>query len=232
LRARGEGVRVVIAAAHRIVRGVIDLACREAGLEVIDRTDTASAAARACLTIRPDLLVLDVDLPDADGLRMLEEVGTMRPPRVLVLADSSDGDVVLRALQLGVRGFLIKAEGLRDLADAIRCVAAGDRAIAPELEARAMAALGRLARRARECVDLADDLTARERQVLAMLSHGLTVGQVGSRLLISPRTVETHVGKLYRKLGVRSRLEAVSIAAALGLVDLAPDPVHAGAFDD
>jgi DNA-binding NarL/FixJ family response regulator len=74
---------------------------------------------------------------------------------------------------------------------------------------------------------VADALTDRQHQVLSMLSHGLTIGQVGSRLRISPRTVETHVGKLYRKLGVRTRLQAVSVAATLGLVDLALEPVHA-----
>ena len=220
-------VLAVTTSSHPLLHGVIDLACREAGVEVVARTDTASAAALACRTIRPDLLVLDLDLPDGGALGMLDQLGSLRPPRILVLANKGDGDVVLRALRVGVLGFLIKADALRDLAATIRRVAAGDRAIAPELEAAATAALGRLARRARDAVDVADDLTARQRQVLSMLSHGLTIGQVGSRLRISPRTVETHVGKLYRKLGVRTRLQAVSVAATLGLVDLAFEPVLA-----
>jgi DNA-binding NarL/FixJ family response regulator len=144
----------------------------------------------------------------------------MRPPGVLVLADRADGDVVLRALQLGVRGFVTKGDGLRGLAGAIRRVAAGERVMAPELHDGAVTALGQLARRAREGADVAAGLTQRERQVLALVSEGLTVGQVATRLGISPRTVETHVAKLYRKLGVRTRLQAVSRAAALGLVDL------------
>ena len=223
----GVSVRVVAAASHPLLHGVIDLACREAGVEVVARTDTASASALACRTIRPDLLVMDLDLPDGGALHMLDELGSLRPPLILVLANRADGDVVLRALRVGVLGFLIKADGLRDLAATIRRVASGDRAIAPELEAEATAALGPLARRARDAVDVADHLTARQRQVLSMLSHGLTIGQVGSRLRISPRTVETHVGKLYRKLGVRTRLQAVSVAATLGLVDLALEPVLA-----
>jgi two-component system, NarL family, nitrate/nitrite response regulator NarL len=219
-------VRVVTAASHPLLHGVIDLACREAGVEIVARTDTASAAALACRTARPDLLVVDVDLPDADGLQMLDDLGAIRPSRVLVLANDGGGDVVLRALRLGVEGFLIKAD-LRELASVIRRMAAGDRAIPAELEGAAIDALGRLARRARRGVDLADDLTERQRQVLSLLSLGLTIGQVGSRLRISPRTVETHVGKLYRKLGVRTRLHAVSVAATLGLVDLAREAVHA-----
>jgi DNA-binding NarL/FixJ family response regulator len=164
--------------------------------------------------------VLDLDLPDADGFRVLSDLGHMRPPGVLVLADRADGDAVLRSLQLGVRGYVTKGDGLRDLALAIRRVAAGERVIARELHDGAVAALGQLARRARESADVLSGLTKRERQVLEMLSKGLTVGQVATRLGISPRTVETHVAKLYRKLGVRTRLQAVSRAAALGLVDL------------
>jgi DNA-binding NarL/FixJ family response regulator len=215
-----DEVQVVVAAAHRIVRGVIDLACREAGVAVVDRAETAADAATACRDLRPDLLVLDLDLPDADGLRILADLGAMRPPRVLVLADRADGDAVLRSLQLGVRGYVTKGDGLRDLAGAIRRVVAGERVMAPELHDGAVAALGDLARRARESADVSAGLTKRERQVLELLSEGFTVGQVATRLRISPRTVETHVAKLYRKLGVRTRLQAVSRAASLGLVDL------------
>jgi DNA-binding NarL/FixJ family response regulator len=215
-----DGVQVVVAAAHRILRGVIDLACREAGVVIIDRADTAAGAATACRERRPDLLVLDLDLPDADGFRVLADLGEMRPPAVLVLADRADGDSVLRSLQLGVRGYVTKGDGLRDLAGAIRRVADGERVMAPELHDGAITALGELARRARESADVLAGLSKRERQVLEMVSEGLTVGQVATRLSISPRTVETHVAKLYRKLGVRTRLQAVSRAAALGLVDL------------
>jgi DNA-binding NarL/FixJ family response regulator len=90
----------------------------------------------------------------------------------------------------------------------------------PALEKDAMGALGRLARRAREGADVEAGLTPRERQVLELLGVGLTIGQIASRLGISPRTIETHVAKLYRKLGVRTRVQAISRAATLGLVDL------------
>jgi len=215
-----NGVQAVVAAGHRIVRGVLDLACREAGVAVVDRTDTAVGVETACRDSRPDLLVMDLELADADGLRVLNDLGAMRPPGILVLADRADGDRVLRALQLGVRGYVTKGDGLRDLAGAIRRVVAGERVMTPELHHGAVAALGELARRAREGADVASGLTKREGQVLEMLSEGLTIGQVATRLALSPRTVETHVAKLYRKLGVKTRLQAVSRAAALGLVDL------------
>jgi DNA-binding NarL/FixJ family response regulator len=216
----GETVRAVVVAAHRTVRGVIEHACREAGVTVVDTAETAAEATEACRSSRPELLVLDLDLPDADGLRVLADLDDIRPPSVLVLADRADGDLVLRALRLGARGYLTKAEGLRDLATTIRRVLSGERVMTPELERDAIGALGRMARRAREGADVEAGLTPRERQVLDLLSEGLTIRQIASRLRLSPRTVETHVAKLYRKLGVRTRVQAISRAATLGLVDL------------
>jgi DNA-binding NarL/FixJ family response regulator len=216
----GDTVRAVVAAAHRTVRGVIELACREAGVTVTERVETAVAATQACRSTKPELLVLDLELPDADGFRVLADLADDLPPSVLVLADRADGDYVLRALRLGARGYVTKAEGLRDLADSIRRVVAGERVMTPTLEKDAIGALGRMARRAREGADLEAGLTPRERQVLDLLSGGFTIGQIASRLGISPRTVETHVAKVYRKLGVRTRVQAISRAATLGLIDL------------
>lgn len=216
----GDIVRAVVVASHRTVRRVIDVACGEAGVIVVHMAETAAEATAACRSNAPELLVLDLELPDADGFRVLIDLGDLRPPIVLVLADRADGDQVLQALRLGARGYVTKAEGLRDLASIIERVVGGERVMAPDLAKDAMGALGRLARRARESATLDADLTPRQRQVLQLLSEGLTMGQIASRLGISPRTVETHVAKLYRKLGVRTRVQAVSRAATLGLVDL------------
>jgi two-component system nitrate/nitrite response regulator NarL len=216
-----EPVLAVVAAEHPVLRGVIETACRDAGVTAIENVETAAAAIAACRSSRPDLLILDLDLPDADGLRVLAELGEGdRPDAVLVLADHADGDVVLRSLRLGARGYVTKAEGLPELAEILRRVLGGERAIAPALEQDAVLALGRFVRRAREGAEVAADLTGRERQVLELLADGQTMRQIATRLGISPRTVETHVAKLYRKLGARTRVQAVSRAATLGLVEL------------
>lgn len=210
----------VVAATHPAVRGVMELACRASGVQVVERAETASAATDACRAGRPDLLVLDLDLPDTDGFDVLAELGEERPASVLVLGDHLDGHAALRALQLGAGGFVAKADGLRDLPTSIRRLIAGERVISPELERDALRALGQMARRSWECADVAARLTRREGQVLELVCVGLTIGQIGTRIGISPRTVETHITKLYRKLGVRTRLEAVTRAAALGIVQL------------
>jgi DNA-binding NarL/FixJ family response regulator len=216
-----KSVRAVVAAEHPVVRSVIELACREAGVTVIANLETALAAIEACRFSRPDLLVLDLELPDADGFQVLSDLDDAdRPAAVLVLSDHTAGDMVLRALRLGARGYVTKAEGLRGLASTIRRVLAGERVIAPSLEQDAVLALGRFAQRAREGAEVAAELTSRERQVLELLSDGHTMRQIATRLSISPRTVETHVAKIYRKLGVRTRVQAVSRAATLGLVEL------------
>lgn len=214
-------VRAVVAAGHPVVRSVIEIACREADVTVTAKVETALATIEACRAQTPDLLILDLELPDADGFRVLADLGDEdRPSAILVLSDRADGDLVLRALRLGVRGYVTKAEGLRGLSATIRRVLAGERVIAPGLEQDAVLALGRFARRAREGAEIAADLTSREQQVLELLSEGHTMRQIATRLSISPRTVETHVAKLYRKLGVRTRVQAVSRAATLGLVEL------------
>jgi DNA-binding NarL/FixJ family response regulator len=216
-----DAVRAVVAAAHPAVRGVVDMACREAHVTVVASVETAASATAECLSQRPNLLVLDLELPDADGFRVLLDLEEdERPAAILVLSNHVDGDLVLRALRLGARGYVTKAEGLRDLSGTIRRVLAGERVMAPGLAQDAVLALGRMAKRAREGEEVAAGLTTRERQVLEMLSEGRTMRQIATRLGISPRTVETHVAKLYRKLGVRSRVQAVSRAATLGLVEL------------
>ena len=139
---------------------------------------------------------------------------------IVVLTDRTDGSVVLGALRLGVEGYLVKASALSTVGPQIRRVLAGERVISPEIEQIAVTELGRFARLAREGSEVRASLTPREHEILVLISRGLTMRQMATRLGISPRTVETHVAKLYRKLEVRTRIQAVSRAVSLGLVEL------------
>jgi DNA-binding NarL/FixJ family response regulator len=216
------GARVVVAGGHPVIRGVVKLSCADVpGLDVVGEGDDVIDAIELCRALEPDVLVIDLDLGDDHGTETLARLrgdGVVAP--LVVLSDRTDGATVLTALRLGVRGFVGKTDGLRSVGATVRKVADGDRAVPPELEQAAIIALGSLAKQAREGSEIRSSLTPRELEILLMVSQGLTMQQVGSRLRISPRTVETHVAKLYRKLGVRTRVQAVSRAAQLGLIDL------------
>jgi DNA-binding NarL/FixJ family response regulator len=214
-------VRVVIAGAHPIIRGVVRLSCaEESELEVVAETEDEAGLRVACREREPDVLVLDSELADVDGL---EALARLREDRVdipvLMLSYRTDGSSILAAFRLGVRGYLGKADGLRESGGAVCRIARGERVVPPELDEAAVAALGAFARQAREGSKVTAALTGRQIEILALVSQGLTMQQAATRLGISPRTVESHVRNLYRKLEVSSRVQAVAKAARLGLID-------------
>jgi NarL family two-component system response regulator YdfI len=215
-------IRVLVVDAHPVIRGVARLACEGSeDLELVAEAAEPGEALNAVTALSPHVVVLDLDLPDEGGRDTLSRLKEARyPGTVLALSERSDGAAVLDALKLGVHSYLLKGTALRNLADAVRRTAAGERLIDPDLEQGAVMELGRFARKAREGSEKAALLTVREQQILEHISEGMTMHQIGTRLGISPRTVETHVAKLYRKLGVRTRVQAVARAATLGLIEL------------
>jgi DNA-binding NarL/FixJ family response regulator len=216
-------VRVLVVEDHPVLRGVVRLACEHTpGLALAGEVATGEEAIELCRSLRPDVIVLDLALPGPlQGLDVARAVRAERlGARILVLTGRTDEQALFDAIRAGVDGYLEKTAGVRFIADALLRVGAGERVFTPEQERVAVAELGRLARQARESSGVRASLTERELEILELVSRGLTVKQVATRLGISPRTVETHIAKLYRKLGVRNRVQAVSRAAALGIVEL------------
>jgi DNA-binding NarL/FixJ family response regulator len=216
-------VRVLIVEDHPVLRGVVRLACEHTpGLALAGEVGTGEEAVEACRTLTPDVVVLDLSLPGRlqglDVARTVRAEGTAA--RILVLTGRTDEQALFDAIRAGADGYLEKTAGVRFIADALHRVGRGERVFTPEQERIAVAELGRMARQARQSSDVRAVLTDRELQILELVSQGLTVKQVASRIGLSPRTVETHIAKLYRKLGVRNRVQAVSKAAALGLIEL------------
>lgn len=214
-------VRVLLVDDHPMVRDLVRVGCEEAGIAVVGEASTGVQALAACRELVPDVLVLDLILPGMDGFELLQRLREEgRLPKVLVLTNRDDQEAVFESIRLGVSGYLEKTASLPEVVEAIRTVAAGGQVFSPEHERMARARIADLARRARRAAAVAARLTARERQVLDLISQGLTTRQVASRLGLSERTVESHLTSLYDKLEVRSRLQAVHRAASLGLVDL------------
>ncbi len=209
-------------AGHPVILGVLRLACdTEPSLHIAGEASDAARGLELAATTPADVIVLDLDIDDPDGLEVLRTLrGAGFTGGMLVLSDRADGATVLDAMRLGADGYLTKADGLRDVSSAILRIALGERVVDESLERAAVHELGRFARQARAGSEVASTVTPRERQILQLLAEGLTMRQVARRLAISPRTVETHVAKLYRKLDVRTRVQAIARAASIGLIDL------------
>ena len=218
-----RAARVLIVEDHPVLRGVVRLACEHTpGLELAGEVEDGQQALDAVGELRPDVVVLDLSLPgELQGLDVARRIRADGDgARILILTGRSDEQTVFESIRAGADGFLEKTAGVRFIADALLRVASGERVFTHEQERIAVEELGRLARQAREASGVRATLTDRETEILELLAVGLTVKQVATRLRLSPRTVETHVSKLYRKLGARNRVQAVSKAASLGLIEL------------
>jgi DNA-binding NarL/FixJ family response regulator len=214
--------RVLIVEDHPIVRAVVRMACEASPtLEVVGEA-AGRGAIDECERLHPDV-VLD---PAVTGARALEIADRMRAggahPRILVLTDPAHGPSTLSWMRSRVDGLLPKSSGVRTIARAIETIAEGKRVLAPEQQREAVHEMGRLVRTARPGAEAGDhpSLTPRELQVLRLLADGWTIRQTASRTGISPRTVESHVTKLYRKLGVHTRMQAIARAASLGYISI------------
>jgi len=214
--------RVLIVEDHPVLREVVRIACDASPLlHVVGEAQTGEEAMEASRTLSPDVVLLDLTLRGMDGLevaRRLRREG--RPVKILVISGRTDDQTVFESIRAGVEGYLEKTSGVRYITDALVRVAAGERVFTRDQERAAIAELGRLARRAREASGLARSVTPRELEILRHLSRGLTMGQAANRLGVSIRTVETHVAKLYRKLGASNRVQAIAKATDLRLIEL------------
>jgi DNA-binding NarL/FixJ family response regulator len=235
LAAEATPARILVVEDHPLIRSVIRVACDQTqGLEVVGEVIDGDAALELCRSLKPDVVVLDLALPgETQGLdvaRRIREEGL--PIKILVLTGRTDDQTLFESIRAGVDGYLEKTSGVRFIADALARVAGGERVFTGEQERAALAELGRLARHSRDASGMRAVLTSREIEILEIVGVGLTVKQVATRLGLSPRTVEAHLAKLYRKLGVRNRVQALSRAASLGLVEIGPHaPSSSGAPD-
>ena len=207
-----------------------------AGLPVIERILRAAAAStdgpldvvnddfmQTCtaLEMHPSaIVVLDLDGSYERGIEHLRTIHRRFPAaRPIVLSSRRDGALILDVLRLGARAFVRAPDGFPDLPDVLARVAAGERFVSAELEPSVLLELPAFVRRTRKGSQMDRIITRRQQQVLELLADGCTIAQIGRRLAISPRTVESHVAKVYRTLSVRTRLQAVARAAALGVIE-------------
>lgn len=217
-----QDIRVLVVDDHPIVRTMVRMACDERdGLTVVGEAGDGNEAIELAASLRPDVIVLDLILPGMSGLEVAGRLAVDDSfARILIVTASDDKSAVFEALRLGVSGYVEKTASVDEIADAIQSVARGELVFSKELERRAQVQLGEFARKARETARALARLTPREREVLALLAEGLSTRQIANRLGLSARTVESHIGNIYQKLDVRTRVQALYRAAGLGLVNL------------
>jgi DNA-binding NarL/FixJ family response regulator len=213
-------VRVVIADDQGMVRsGFTTLLNSEPDIEVIGEAVNGQEAIARAAQLRPDVMLMDVRMPVLDGLQATKEITAMPgAPRVLVLTTFDLDDYVYQALRWGASGFLLKDASARELADAVRVVAAGDALLSPGVTRRLIAEFARMGAPRGPSRDSLDGLTERECEVLALVARGLSNAEIAARLVVAEQTIKTHVSRILMKLGLRDRTQAVVLAYETGLV--------------
>jgi DNA-binding NarL/FixJ family response regulator len=216
--------RVVLAEDQPMVRaGFRALLDSREDIEVVGEAATGAEALEQARVLRPDVVVMDIRMPEMDGLEATRRITgdrSLSDTRVLVLTTFELDEYVFGALRAGASGFLLKGGEPADLVSAIRVVAGGESLLAPSITRKLIETyVAQPQAPARTEPDGLDELTAREREVLGLVATGLTNAEIADALYLSPLTAKTHVSRILMKLGARDRVQLVVIAYQSGIVE-------------
>jgi two-component system, NarL family, response regulator DevR len=206
-------VRVFLLDDHEVVRrGISDLLDAEPDLQVVGEASTAREALARIPALRPDVAVLDVRLPDGDGVTVCREIRSQMPQvACLMLTSFADDEALFDAIMAGAAGYILKQVRGTDLVNAIRTVAAGGSMLDAKAASQVMARL----RAGAERPDPLSGLSDQERRILDLIGEGLTNRQIGERLYLAEKTVKNYVSSLLAKLGMERRVQAAVFATEL-----------------
>ncbi|MDX3730664.1 response regulator transcription factor [Streptomyces caniscabiei] len=206
-------IRVFLLDDHEVVRrGVHDLLDDEPDITVVGEASNAEQALTRVPALRPQVAVLDVRLPDGDGVSVCRELRSRMPELAcLMLTSFDDEEALLDSIMAGASGYVLKQIQGSDLVSAVRTVARGQSLLDPSATAKLMARL-RQGQEPEPEPDALPGLTDREREILALIGEGLTNRQIGQRLYLAEKTVKNHISRLLAKLGVERRVQAAVIA--------------------
>ena len=210
-----EPIRVLIADDHAGFRSGLDaLLATQADLEVVGQADNGDAAVALALSLQPDVVLMDLNMPGLDGIAATRRIVDTSPHiAVLVLTMADNDAAVFDALRAGARGYLLKGADRAELTRAIRAVASGEAIFGPDVARRLMAYFADAPVRAPAFPELSE----RELEVLELIARGMSNQQIVDRLVISPKTVRNHISNIFSKLQVRDRAEAVVRAREAGM---------------
>ena len=210
-----DKIRLLVADDHPMLReGLVAVLGTQPDFEVVGEAGDGEDVVRLAERLEPDVILLDLEMPNVDGVEALQRLReTDAPARTVVFTAYDTDERILGALRAGARGYLLKGASRADIFSAIRTVHAGGSLLGPAVTNRLLGRIG-------EDPEGTNPLTPRELEVLSLLARGLSNRGISGRLFVTERTVKFHVSSILSKLGADNRTEAVSVAAARGLVSL------------
>jgi DNA-binding NarL/FixJ family response regulator len=214
-------IRILVIDDHPIVRdGLRAILGTQPDFAVIGEAGTGVDAVRLSHTLNPDVVLLDLEMPEMDGVEALQQMRKLCPHvRVIVLTAFDTDERIVSAVRAGAQGYLLKGTPREEIFRAIRVVSRGGSLLEPLVASKLM---HHLESGAQQPAQASEQLTEREREVLQLLAQGRTNKEIAASLVISERTVKFHVSSILAKLNVGNRTEAVTLAAQQGLVQLGP----------
>jgi DNA-binding NarL/FixJ family response regulator len=215
-------IRILIADDHALMRsGLRAMLDAQPDMEVVGEADDGAAAVNEAIRLRPDVVIMDIRMPNLDGIEATRRLAAQGSgaPKVLVLTTFDLDEYVYEALHAGAGGFMLKDAPPSQLAEAVRTVDGGEALLAPAVTRRLVERFVKRPPSDRVRKERFAELTDREFEVLRLVTRGLSNAEIGSELYLSEATVKTHVTRILSKLGVRDRVQAVVLAYESGLVD-------------
>lgn len=209
-------IKILIADDHLIIRQGLHLILEtENDFELVGEASDGAEALSLCKKLNPNVVLMDLRMPNMDGLTAIEKLRAEQPEiAVVILTTFNEDELMLRGLQAGARGYLLKDTDRNTLFDTIRAAARGETLLKPEIMARVLSQANTSKKESIEPLNLTD----REFEVLAAVARGERSKEIASHLGISERTIKAHLASIYSKLGVDSRAAAIAVAAQKGLL--------------
>jgi len=205
-----QPIRILLVDDHRIVReGLASMLSTQPDMCVVGEAGTGTEAIAQAVCLLPDIILLDLEMPDLDGVGVLERVRVELPNvRVIILTAYGTDERILDAVRAGAKGYLLKGAGLGEVLHAVRVAAEGGSLLEPKVAERLRDSMERMLRSGK----VPTPLTERERDILTHIAHGLSNKAIGDELHLAERTVKFHATIIFQKLGVSNRAEAVAKA--------------------
>jgi DNA-binding NarL/FixJ family response regulator len=212
-------IRLLLADDHRMLREGLRRSMTEEGFEVVGEASDGLEAVKLSEELTPDVILMDVTMPEMDGVEAARRVHDAQPEvRIVMLTMHADTDVVASAIRAGASGYLVKDCSTEEIATAVRMAVSGDTALSPQLASSMLNELRKLERPSDS--DEEHVITRREEEVLQHIADGCSTPEVAAKLFISQKTVKNHLASIYQKLDARDRTQAVLQAVRMGIIHL------------